>query len=108
MKKFETLEDYVEDLKKEKSGCYTCKHRRSVMGSAHSSCAHEIAKKLEFFLMLIAASGKGSVNPTGILLGNVPIQNWKEIGIVKNYVIFPINFDPVWLNYCLMFEEKES
>lgn len=57
--------------------CYTCEHRGTIPGDCHSRCNNQNAKV------------KG--NPHGIANG---------------WFMFPINFDPVWLEKCDGYTEK--
>jgi len=57
--------------------CYSCKFRREVLGSCHSSCAKPIANV------------KGS-----------------SYGIRKGWFFWPFDFDPVWLEYCDSYESN--
>jgi hypothetical protein len=59
--------------------CYSCIHRESVAGSAHSNCD----------------------NPD-------PIMNGHPTGIKNGWFNYPHNFDPVWkLDMCANFENKD-
>lgn len=57
--------------------CYNCKFRSSVPGSAHSSCSKESA-----------------------------IIEAEDHGIKMGWVMWPFDFDPVWLNSCDSFMPK--
>jgi len=68
-----------------KPNCYECKHRGTIPGDAHSCCRHpKIGKPFEFGI---------TANEHGIRMG---------------WFLWPVNFDPVWLLTCKMFEEKEN
>jgi hypothetical protein len=91
--------------------CYTCKHRGSVVGSAHSSCTvFKEQKTIEMLSILL--STQGAINPTSIKVTfdadteeefSLPAQEWSEHGLRNGWVVFPINFDPTWLKYCLFY-----
>ena len=102
-----TLKDYVHHLQENKIGCNSCKHVGTVAGSCHKSCNHEGMKELTPIVLLKAAMGIGSTNPTQLSVNDIPLQKWNAIGIEKGYVVFPVNFDPVWLEYCLMYNKKD-
>jgi len=63
-----------------KPNCYECKHRGTVPGDAHSCCRHPGLAELKI---------KG--DPHGIRMG---------------WFVWPVNFDPAWLEICNGFEEK--
>lgn len=106
--------EFLKELKKDKT-CSTCQYRTDVPGSAHSSCQHPVVKDniIKTGLMVRALLGSGDINPLGIVAtirnketkeveAEIPLQDWNRIGIEKGYVIYPDNFDPTWLNYCLL------
>ena len=62
-----------------KFGCYKCVHRRSISGDAHSRCNN------------VDANVKGNV-----------------YGIRSGWFIWPLNFDPVWLEACDGFSDKSE
>jgi len=62
-----------------KPNCYDCKHRRSITWDAHSSCAN------------IGAKVRGAAH-----------------GIKQGWFLWPINFDPVWLESCDGFKHKNE
>jgi len=86
--------------------CYTCKFRGEVAGSAHSSCKLFIDGNVG--PITLRAMMSRSSNPTGILLDDKPAQNWNKHGIENGWVIFPYNFDPVWLEECKFHTPNES
>ena len=58
--------------------CYSCKHRRSIQGDAHSACA----------------------KPDPEMKGDAH-------GIRNGWFMYPLNFDPVWKEKdCVNFEDK--
>ena len=65
-----------------KQDCYKCKYRGEVPGDAHSSCRHPKA-------------------------GECNIQG-NQHGIKSGWFMWPFNFDPVWLENCDGFKEKED
>ena len=62
-----------------KPNCYTCVHRRSVPGDAHSRCANVKAKV------------------TAV-----------EHGVMRGWFMWPYNFDPNWLISCNGYSENEA
>lgn len=60
-------------------GCYTCVHRRTIPGDAHSSCATKTALVM--------------TNPHGVKNG---------------WCYFPLNFDPIWIEACDSHQMKEK
>ncbi len=110
------LEERLNEIKqefKDNNKCYSCKYRGDVAGSAHSSCNHPAFDELGVhykFKMLM-----GGANPTSIVatmtnketkeVTEVPIQEFDEHGIKNGWVIYPSNFDPVWLEHCLIYSK---
>lgn len=82
--------------------CYTCKYRKDLPGSAHSSCHHPTTKENH-------DDPLGSI--IALLGGNndiVPKINIKANphGIRSGWFNWPYDFDPVWLISCEGYEEK--
>ena len=63
-----------------KPDCYQCIHRRNLAGDAHSECAHPKPRTLT-----IVADNHG---------------------IRMGWFLWPLNFDPVWLEACNGFTPK--
>ncbi len=80
--------------KKEKPNCYKCKHRGGVSGDTHSCCNYPGTDTNEYG-------------------GLIPIVNKLNIkgnphGVKHGWFYWPMNFDPVWLENCDGFEQKEK
>ena len=98
----------------EKPNCYNCIYRRKLIGDAHSKCEHpaavrEVAKHFNeplYEAMAILAS-VGRVQPDGVMETGLNIKGHPH-GIKNGWFLWPFNFDPVWLENCDGFTEKES
>jgi hypothetical protein len=100
--------------------CYDCVYRRDVPGSAHSACAHPAteATRRSPFMQLAGAVGKRGGDQLMALAqqhGEGPQQAASALGIRANYhgisqgwFVWPVNFDPVWLEHCDGFTASES
>ena len=66
-------------MSKEKPDCYKCVHRRTIPGNCHTRCNNFKAK----------------------VDGN-------EHGIGSGWFMWPLNFDPVWLESCNGFSDKKE
>jgi hypothetical protein len=92
-----------------KPNCYNCKWRGNVPGDAHSCCKHpnneESLNDPMMALMAIFASVQ-RVSPvradTGLKVKGNPH------GIKNGWFNWPFNFDPVWLDECDGFTNKEE
>jgi len=96
-------------MKNNKSNCYRCKHRGDIPGDAHSCCNHPATKtdKNPLAEMMAIFASVGRANP---VIGDSANQlNIKanEHGVKKGWFNWPYNFDPVWLENCDGFENKE-
>lgn len=81
--------------------CYRCEHRKDTPGSAHSSCSNPrntVQSNIETMILLIKGSTRSS--PNGVEVTANPH------GIQKGWFVYPLNFDPVWLESCDGFSEK--
>lgn len=87
-----------------KPDCYKCKHRGSLIGDCHSSCQHPKTKEqgghaLEAIFMQMKGSSPAAkrMNVTG-----------NRHGIINGWFMWPMNFDPTWLESCDGFESNEN
>lgn len=71
------------------NNCYTCKYRDDVPGSCHSSCKHP---SVEQFVELMKFG-------TGV--ENVLKVRGNPHGIRNGWFVWPMDFDPTWLEQCL-------
>jgi hypothetical protein len=77
-----------------KPNCYECTHRGDVPGSAHSCCNHpkiesQVIAAITFMMGYSDLDIRGNAH-----------------GIKSGWFMWPINFDPVWLENCSGFEPK--
>lgn len=67
------------DTQAKKPNCYDCAHRREIPGDAHTRCNNH------------KANVKGSL-----------------LGIRNGWFMWPLNFDPTWLEACNGFSTSEE
>lgn len=80
-----------------KANCYKCKYRDGVPGDAHSCCKHPVASPI---YMMFFMSGKSAIASKDFTIrGNTH-------GVRSGWFTWPVNFDPVWLEECTLFEQK--
>lgn len=88
--------------------CFQCAHHRSVPGSTHSRCVAAGNEREQALLAMTWFSDEVSL-PTIDIWGNeVSVVGGNEHGIAEGWFLWPLNFDPVWLLWCLMYEEKHA
>lgn len=97
--------------------CYRCTHRRDVTGSAHSACHHPSTRELQAvpamqFAGLMGRRG-GSLMAAEVRLLAAPAARRLNVeghqrGIDGGWFIWPVNFDPVWLESCDGFTAKDA
>ena len=80
--------------------CYSCIHRRSVIGSAHSSCVALPAPLGISFLMHIYQHG----NTKG-LEEHIDIDSH---GIKNGWASYLMDFDPIWIKHCKFYIKREN
>lgn len=81
-----------------KANCYECKHRRELVGDCHSSCGHPAASPMAAMLFV---AGQTEFNiPQIHIRGNAH-------GVRSGWFIWPMNFDPVWLEICTGYEARK-
>lgn len=89
--------------------CYTCKHRRQVSGSAHSSCSHDVAETYKPIAFLVAARGRGNTHPLGkVEVEGKPLFELDEVGVRNGWALWPIDYDPTWVKHCLMYDQRDT
>lgn len=79
--------------------CYQCKYRGTVPGSAHSSCQHPAVEGKEFELAIFFAMAPSAFSDTVVA---------NRHGIEKGWFMWPLDFDPVWIEKCALFEDKNE
>ncbi len=84
-------------MSKEKPNCYECKHRGGVAGDCHSCCQYpgNDTGLLSIF-----------VGSERILMDKLNIKA-NPHGVKSGWFMWPVNFDPIWLENCDGFEAKE-
>jgi hypothetical protein len=89
--------------------CYNCKFRGTVPGSAHSSCrviretTSDVPKAAELEILLASHQ----VQITGKESGE-PLVKINEHGAKNGWANWPLDFDPIWVDDCRFFLDKEE
>lgn len=84
--------------------CYSCAHRRDFPGSCHSSCQHpataraHLTGEAETARLLGKRSGYTSL-PLDRQAADLRVTG-APIGVRNGWFLWPVNFDPVWLESC--------
>lgn len=84
-----------------KPNCYACKHRRSLTFDAHSRCTHPRIGETDAIvtpLLVMHGAASGAMKRLNITLD--------PHGVKNGWAMWPLNFDPVWLESCDGFEAK--
>ena len=90
-----------------KPDCYQCIYRRNIPGDAHSSCVHPSTGTVHDDPMLEILSMLGGTRMPPIEIKGMHVRG-NPHGIAHGWFAFPFNFDPVWLEACDGFKEKEE
>jgi len=69
--------------------CYTCVHRKTIPGDAHSKCDHPEALISLIMPEITSIRVKGKLH-----------------GIKNGWFSWPLNFDPTWMEDCNSYKEK--
>lgn len=94
-----------------KHNCYNCNFRGTVPGSAHSSCS-VITKGIKDELLGIAKMLEAS-----LALGvhslvdektQEPLVKLSPHGVKNGWANWPLDFDPVWVEFCPFYDEKKE
>lgn len=85
--------------------CYKCKFRGNVPGSVHSSCkviSQTSDKDKAAQLELLIAGGQISLTDQN----DNPIVKLNPHGVKNGWAMWPLDFDPTWVESCGFFKEK--
>lgn len=87
-----------------KPDCYKCIYMGTLPGDVHSCCKHPAIKadSNSFGAMVELLSGKFDD-----AIAKLEIRG-NQHGMQMGWFIWPANFDPVWLENCNGFKEKEK
>ncbi len=98
--------------------CYRCAHRRSLLpDSAHSACHHPAVAPLhaqpsmQFAGLAGRRGGDGMIANVQLAAAQIARQlnvAGHERGVRGNFFIWPVNFDPTWLESCDGFTAKDE
>lgn len=89
--------------------CQNCEFAQKVVGSSHhQSCKSPLTNKV-WDTSLLAIIGVFSPNAGLIVIpevrigiNTIPAVICNEHGVKKGWCCFPFNFDPVWIDFCLI------
>lgn len=84
--------------------CHKCKFKGSVPGSAHSSCSvlRQADPENGPLLELMISGGQVSMTDNN---GN-PLVKLNPWGVKNGWAMWPIDFDPTWVDDCKFFADK--
>src|SRR5688572_21156552 len=95
-----------------KPNCYECIHRGEVPGSAHSSCRHPATQPVHADPLMRFAGliGKRGGPQLMAMAPNAADDAARRLdiranfhGIRNGWFVWPMNFDPTWLEQCTGF-----
>ena len=82
--------------------CHQCIHSRPIPGDAHLSCAHPAVKgspdEILSPMMIIVGQRSLAMTKLGVTVN--------QHGAANGWAMWPMNFDPVWIESCNGFKEK--
>ena len=85
--------------------CKDCKHCDTVPGSAHKSCnAGGKDNKAELTLMI----GLGYKITATVNDVKIPAITFNQHGVDNGWCTWPMNFDPVWIDSCMFYNDKNE
>ena len=89
--------------------CYDCRYRGTLPGMVHSCCLHPDLEGITddpIANMFAMFASTGRVGP--VMIANRLNVKGKAHGIRNGWFNWPWDFDPVWLENCDGYEEKEK
>lgn len=93
--------------------CQDCIHNKKLTGTHHIAC-NACPKELEMIILSFNASGVFFRNPTHMVVQNTdtgeekPLIDLNPHGVSMGWALWPFNFDPIWVNECLMYQENTN
>lgn len=91
----------------EKPDCYKCEYRGDIPGDTHSCCKHPANAELlnnPLAQMFGIIASVGRVAP--VVVKTKLIIKGHPTGIRRGWFNWPMNFDPIWLEFCNGFLKK--
>lgn len=92
--------------------CYSCRYRRELPGSCHSRCMHPNTLRVHAnpTAGMVALLGKRTGLTSMPLTPEARALNvvGTEYGVRAGFFIWPVNYDPTWLERCDGFEPIEQ
>jgi len=88
-----------------KSNCYECKNRGQVTGSRHS-CCDKFPFDLQLKVGLLYMKGAVIELEDKKTSEKFPLVKLDPHGVSNGWCDWPIQFDPVWVSECYLFEQK--
>ena len=96
-------------MNKEKPNCYECKHKGTIPGDCHSKCVHpKVVENSDPLTELKSMMGGRRFGGSFVVVDNPLGVIGNPHGIKNGWFLWPHNFDPIWLESCNGFEEKEK
>jgi hypothetical protein len=88
--------------------CYTCVHRGTIPGDAHSRCLHPALgpQPDNPFTAMVQLLG-GDLAATTRVARQLNVTG-HPTGIARGWFLWPANFDPTWLTTCDGYTPKEA
>jgi hypothetical protein len=93
-----------------KINCYNCIFRSTVAGSVHSSCTvlRELSKGTDQEENLTFLEFNLAANKVTLFVDEEPAIKLNPHGVAKGWAMWPLNFDPIWVEDCKFFKNKEE
>lgn len=89
-----------------KPDCYKCEYRGAIPGDCHSCCNHPVFGSVPSNPLLALMAKRSGTSPTIIGVGGIVVKG-NPHGIKNGWFCHPFNFDPLWLEECNGFKQKE-
>lgn len=82
--------------------CRECKHSRSIPGDTHLSCVNPLVEhhpdKYISLLCIYRGVRSGAMKKMNV--------SCNPHGVNNGWCMWPLNFDPIWIETCVGYEEK--
>jgi len=90
--------------------CNKCEYKGSVPGDAHICCKHPFVKDnaIAELACLMGVALISQLGQHGVVIFEPLNIQANEHGVKQGWFVWPVNFDPVWLENCDGFKEKNK
>jgi hypothetical protein len=96
-------EEIIKHLQSIKHDCHNCVHCKNVPGSAHKQCT-ALGNPFKVFMAFKLGTAIVEIKD-GDESFEYPVITLNPVGVKGGWANWPIDFDPTWVDNCIMYKE---